>query len=92
MKPRIIGVESCKNCRRLKKSYENQKVDFEYWDGEKKELQKKLDEMNIDDFPVVQIIDDNGTVVYPYDQKIYPKGVSYARVKSKIEELKKHGK
>ena len=88
MKPRIIGVASCKFCRRLVKSYEAKKVDFEYLDGDRDDLQKMLDEKKIDDFPVVQIVD-NGNVLYTYDYEIYPRGVSYARVKSKIEKMEK---
>ena len=90
MRPRIIGVKTCRWCRQLVKNYTKQKVDFEYWDGERDDLQDTLDKMNIDDFPIVQIIDDDGKVLYPYDRAIYPRGVSYNQVKKKIEALEKN--
>ena len=89
MKPRIIGVKSCKHCMRLVKNYEKLKVDFEYWDGERDDLQDILDEMKISEFPVVQIIDDNGKLLYPYDRAIYKRGVGYNQVKKKMDDLEK---
>ena len=91
VKPRIIGVKSCKNCKALVSSYQNQGVDFEYWDGDRDDLQDKLDNMNINDFPVVQIIDDNGKVLWTADQKIWPKGISYRKVKQQMDVLAKKG-
>lgn len=88
MKPRLIGVATCKNCCRLKKIWEKQNIDFEYWDGDRDDLQKELDRMNINDFPVIQIIDNNQNILYTFDNVVYPKGVSYAKVKQKIEQLK----
>jgi len=89
MKPRIIGVKTCRFCQRLVKSYKKQGVDFEYWDGDRDDLQDELDKMKINDFPVVQIIDDNKNVIYTYDYGIYSRGVSCRIVKAKMKQLEK---
>jgi len=90
VKIRIIGVETCKNCKALVKSYEKLGVNFDYWDGDRHDFQDALDEMKIDDFPVVQIVSDDGKkVLWMTDHALYPRGVSYKKVKREIERLKK---
>lgn len=92
MKIRIIGVKSCKRCCALVNAYTAQKVEFEYWDGEKDELQNELDKMNINDFPVIQIVDYMGVVLWQTDPAVYRNGVSYKKVQKAMSELQKNGK
>jgi glutaredoxin len=87
MKIRIIGVEGCKNCKKLIQTYNSLKVDFEYWDGERDDLQKQLDIMKVFDFPVIQIVDDKGKILWASDPIVQPKGVSYEKVKMIMKKL-----
>lgn len=92
MKIRIIGVKSCKRCCALVNAYTAQKVDFEYWNGEQENLQNELDNMNINDFPVIQIVDCMGNVLWQTDPAVYRNGVSYKKVQKVMAELQKNGK
>ena len=87
MKIRIIGVSSCSKCLRLVYSYNRQKIKYEYWDGDKKEYQDELAKMKIDEFPVVQIVSDENKVLHTWDNELYPNGVSYKTVKSKMDQI-----
>lgn len=86
MRIRIIGVDTCNRCKSLVKNYRNLGIDFEYWDGEKDELQSELDKMKINDFPVIQILDDN-KVLWATDPILQPSGVSYKKLKIIMERL-----
>lgn len=87
MKIRIIGVKSCERCKKLVDTYNSLKVDFEYWDGEKEELQKQLDQMKVYDFPVIQLVGDNGKILWASDPLIQKYGVSYEKVKMIMKKL-----
>ena len=89
MKIRIIGKEDCKYCNALRQSYSMQQVDFEYWDGDKDELQDQLDEMGIINMPVIQIVDDKEQVLWASDPIIYPRGMAYIKVKKIMNNLTK---
>ena len=87
MRIRIIGVETCKNCRRLRKNYDEQNVDYDYWDGDDDDLQDKLDKMKIFDFPVVQVVE-NDKVLWTSDPVVHKSGISYKKMKKIMEKLK----
>ena len=89
MKVRLIGLETCKKCQFLKKNYSEQSLDFEYWDANEKELQDTLDLMKIEDVPVIQIVDDSENILWSTDPKIYPNGVSVAKIKHQIKKITK---
>ena len=88
MKARLIGVSTCKNCRNIADSWRRQNIDFDYWDGDQDDLQDKLDEMKVKKFPVIQIVDDDGKVLYTWDNALYPRGVSYQTVRMQMEKIK----
>ena len=87
MKIRLIGVDTCKNCCRLRKHYDDQCADYEYWDGNNDDLQEELDKMKIYDIPVVQILD-NDKVIWSSDPVLQKSGISYKRILKIMETLK----
>ena len=88
MKPRLIGVDTCDNCKRIRNNWTQQGVDFEYWDGDADEIQDDLDKMKVKKFPVIQIVGDDGKTLYTWDQALYPRGVAYKTVVLQMEKLK----
>lgn len=91
LKIRIIGINSCSNCKSLVRSYKAQKVDFEYWDADSPDLEKTLDEMKVFDVPVVQLVDGD-KVVFQSDPAVYKRGISYYELKHEISSYAKRSK
>lgn len=87
MKIRIIGVSGCKICKNLAANYTAQGVQFEYWDGERDDLQDTLDKMGVYDFPVVQILNDEDKILWASDPIVQRGGVSYKKVLQIMENL-----
>lgn len=66
LKTRILKSDDCPKCRVYLSQLEKQKYQYEVYDGDAIENQKQLDEWKVNTFPVVQIIDDNGKVLYQF--------------------------
>ena len=81
------GVKFVKRNEEYKGNMDGVKLISEYWDGDDDNLQDELDKMNIDDFPVIQIIDNSGAEIFTFDHALYPTGVSFKKIWDKIQTL-----
>lgn len=87
MRIRIIGVEDCPRCRALRESYAANGQDFEYWDADADEHEAALDAMGVDNVPVVQILSDDGKVLFGSDPALYPHGLACQKLKQIMTKL-----
>lgn len=83
MRVRIIKSEDCPICRSYIRRLNKENFQFELMDGDADENQDFLDEWNVEEYPVVQILNDNGDVLHSF-----PKGTWSPRaIRAKIKGL-----
>lgn len=84
MKVRMVISQNCMVCRDVMQRWNKQSFDYETYDADRPEHQKQLDAWGITDFPVVQIISDDGSEIL---DKFPPGGVSVRFIKHRMAQL-----
>lgn len=83
MRVRIIKSDDCPVCKNYIRRLKKENFEFELMDGDEEENQDFLDEWNVEEYPVVQILNDNGDVLHSF-----PKGTWSPRaIKAKAKGL-----
>ena len=85
MKVRIIKSEHCPFCKQYLKKLDDVGFEYETYDGDAEKNDTQLDEWDVDEMPVIQIINDKGDLIYqlPYSAG----GYSPKYIKRKMREL-----
>lgn len=71
MKVRIIKSENCSTCKFYIKRLNDAKFTFESYDGDEPANSKQLDDWGIEDYPVVQIVQDE-KILYQFPSQMTP--------------------
>jgi len=58
LRVRIIASKTCEKCKHYMHRLRKQGFGFEFYDGDADENQDQLDEWLVEDFPVVQIVEE----------------------------------
>ena len=86
LKTRIIGSRDCPKCAIMKSICEKYKISYEMYDADVQENQKQLDEWNIEEMPVIQIIDEFGKKLHQF----MPGIVSINGINIMMDKINKH--
>jgi arsenate reductase-like glutaredoxin family protein len=80
---RIIKSKDCLVCKNYLPRLDKSGIVYELYDADDPANQKQLDEWKIDDLPVVQIVNSNGSIKYQFPHGAYSPTV----LRYKMEEL-----
>jgi len=66
IKTRIIKSNKCFFCKKYLKTLSQQNYDFTIYDADDSANQKQLDEWKVSDMPVVQLVSEDGSVLWQF--------------------------
>jgi hypothetical protein len=70
MKLQIYGSYDCEHCMMITTGLMAMNIAHEFLDANQPEHEKTLDDLNVDMLPFVQLVDDNGKVVWQKSGKV----------------------
>lgn len=85
MRVRIIKSDDCPTCRVYIRRLQKEKFAFELMDGDADENQDFLDEWNVDEYPVVQILSDDGDVLHSFAKGTWSPRAIQAKMKGLVK-------
>ena len=89
---RMISSNTCPKCKHFHKSLTYYKIGFTVYDADDPKNEKQLDKWNIDDMPVMQIIDTRKSLG---EDVVFQFGVGEVGIRSlkfKIDQIKRNNK
>jgi len=66
MKVRVITAKDCPKCRMYVRNLVTVKFAYEIYDGDAEENQEQLDAWKVEEFPVIQLLDNDGKLHYQF--------------------------
>lgn len=84
MRFRLFGLDDCEKCNAMRQEFSESGIVYFYVDALKPETQELCDKYNIDETPRIQLINNDGKVLY---EKIgYIEVIELVKIAKKIEE------
>lgn len=81
MRVRVIKSDDCAICKSYVRRLNSEKFVHEQMDGDAEENQGFLDQWNVTEYPVVQILNDNGDVLHSFPRGTWSPRAIRAKMK-----------